>query len=183
VCPVRKLNSSSPFPRFPLQQTSDNAENVKEIERRVHSLSDVLVSPVSEDDHAERTRRAVLQRFVLVRYTHRFAYLFPRNLERVIAKLEPLSGQHGLVGFLRSADNAKTLTGFVQELADAVTDYQVRAADPTAISTERPARFRYNKGCTREQGRSTMTPRTYMAIQRTSVMIPGTSLVIPRTSE
>ena len=116
-------------------------------------------------------------------YTHRFAYPFPRNLERVIAKLEPLSDQHGLVRFLCSADNAKTLTGFVQELANAITDYQVRATGPIVISTERPARFRYNKECTRERGRSTMTPRTYMVIPRTSVMIPGTFLVIPRTSE
>ena len=40
-------------------------------------------------------------------------------------KLEPLSEQHALLKFLRNVDNAKTLTGFVQELADAVIDYQV----------------------------------------------------------
>ena len=183
MCPVRKLNASLSFPRFPLQQTSDNAENVKEIERRVHSLSEMLAPPVGEDDYAEKTRRAVLQRFVPVQYTHRSAYPSLRNLERVIARLEPLTDQHGLVRFLRSADNAKILTGFVQELADAITDYQVRATGPIVISTKRPARFQYNKECTRERGRSTMTPRIYMAIQRTSVMIPGTFSVIPRTSE
>ena len=68
-------------------------------------------------------------------YTHRFAHPSLRNLERVIAKLEPLSDQLGLVRFLRSADNAKTLTGFVQELADAITDYQVRAVSPTSVFT------------------------------------------------
>ena len=51
--------------RCPLQQTSDNAEKVKEIEQRVHSLSGVLATPVSEDDYAEKTRRIVLWRFVL----------------------------------------------------------------------------------------------------------------------
>ena len=40
-------------------------------------------------------------------------------------KLEPLSDQHGLKRFLHNIDNSKTLSGFVQELADAVTDYQV----------------------------------------------------------
>jgi len=40
-------------------------------------------------------------------------------------KLEPLSEQHALLKFLHNVDNAKTLTGFVQELANAVTDYQV----------------------------------------------------------
>lgn len=49
----------------------------------------------------------------------------PRKLEGVTAKLEPLSDQHVLVRFLCNIDNAKTLTGFVQELADAIMDYQV----------------------------------------------------------
>jgi hypothetical protein len=65
--------------------------------------------------------------------THQSAYPSLRKLEGVIAKLEPLSDQHALLGFLRNVDNAKTLTGFVQELADAVTDYQVRAAGSILI--------------------------------------------------
>ena len=48
-----------------------------------------------------------------------------RKLDGVIAKLEPLSDQHVLIKFLRNVNNAKTLIGFVQELSDAVTDYQV----------------------------------------------------------
>lgn len=40
-------------------------------------------------------------------------------------KLDPLSEQHAFVGFLCNVDNATTLTGFVQELADAIMDYQV----------------------------------------------------------
>ena len=48
-----------------------------------------------------------------------------RKLEGAIAKLEPLSDQHAIVGFLRNVDNAKMLTGLVQELANAITDYQV----------------------------------------------------------
>ena len=50
-----------------------------------------------------------------------------RKLEGVIAKLEPLSDQHALARFLCNVDNAKTLAGLFQELANAITDYQVRA--------------------------------------------------------
>jgi hypothetical protein len=53
------------------------------------------------------------------------AHLAPRRLDGIIVKLEPLSEEHGLLGFLRNADNAKVLSGFVQELADAVEYYQV----------------------------------------------------------
>ena len=105
-----------------------------------------------------------------------------RKLEGVIAKLEPLSDQHALVKFLRNIDIAKTLGGFVQELADAITDYQVRVASPIVVLTERPARFPYNKGCMGGRGKSMMTPRTSMARPRKSETIPRTSVVIPRIS-
>ena len=54
------------------------------------------------------------------------AYTPFRKLDGVITKLEPLSDQHAFIKFLRNVNNAKTLTGFIQELADAITDYQVR---------------------------------------------------------
>ena len=43
----------------------------------------------------------------------------------VIKKLEPLSEEHALLRFIRNIDNAKALSGLVQELADAITYYQV----------------------------------------------------------
>jgi hypothetical protein len=107
--------------------------------------------------------------------TRQSAHPSLRKLEGVITKLEPLSEQRGLVMFLRNVNNAKILAGFVQELADAIMDYQVRVSGPTVTFTERPARFQYNKGCTRGRGKSTMTPRTSMTAPRTSVTIPGTS--------
>jgi hypothetical protein len=66
VCPVRELSVPSSFVCFPFQQTSDNAGKVKEIERRVHSLSGVLASPVNEEDYAEKGRRVELRRLVLL---------------------------------------------------------------------------------------------------------------------
>jgi hypothetical protein len=67
VFPIRDPDACSSIARSPLQQASDNGEKVKEIERRAHSLSGVLASPVSEDDHVEKGRRVVLMGFVLVR--------------------------------------------------------------------------------------------------------------------
>jgi hypothetical protein len=56
----------SSFAFFPLQRAVDNAEVVKDIEQRVHSLSGVLTAPVGKDDHTEKARRAGLQRLVLL---------------------------------------------------------------------------------------------------------------------
>ena len=56
---------------------------------------------------------------------HRFSYPSLRKLEGVVAKLEPLSEQCAFIRFLRNVDDAKTLAGFIQELANAITDYQV----------------------------------------------------------
>jgi hypothetical protein len=44
----------------------------------------------------------------------------------VVVKLEPLSEQCGLLKFLRNEDYTGLLNGFVQDIAYAVTDYQVR---------------------------------------------------------
>jgi hypothetical protein len=72
---IRDLNTFSSSTNFSLQQTSDNTQKVKEIERRVQSLSGVLASPISEDDYAEKGRRVELRRFVLVRI--RISFLTP----------------------------------------------------------------------------------------------------------
>jgi hypothetical protein len=99
---------------------------------------------------------------------HQSAYPHLRKLEGVIAKLEPLSNQNAAVRFLHNADNAETLTEFVQELADAIADYQVRVAGPTVNSADHQARFPYSKECTRGRGKSMMTPRAFTVIPRTS---------------
>ena len=57
-----------------------------------------------------------------------------RKLARTVENLEPLSKEHGLLKFLKNADRANTLNGFVQDLAYAITDYQVRSARPTTCA-------------------------------------------------
>lgn len=85
----------------------------------------------------------------------------PRKLEGVITKLEPLADQHAIFQFLCNVDNAKTLTGFIQDIANAITDYQVRANCTTVILDEPPARFLSNKDCTKERGTSVTIPRIF----------------------
>ena len=99
---------------------------VRGIEQRVQALSGALAAPARRGDSAEKARRVELRRFVLISVNeHDFAYPSPRKLEGVMAKLQPLSKEHSLIKFLHNVDNAKTLTAFVQELADAIMDYQV----------------------------------------------------------
>ena len=43
----------------------------------------------------------------------------------ILEKLEPLSEQNGLLKFLRNEDHAGLLNGFVQDITQAVMDYQV----------------------------------------------------------
>lgn len=57
-----------------------------------------------------------------------------RKLNIIIARLEPLSEKHGIVKFLKNADHAKTLTGFVRDLDTAVTDYQVGTAEAASLT-------------------------------------------------
>ena len=60
------------------------------------------------------------------------AFAICRKLTRIVTRLRPLSEQHGIAKFLQNADDLNTLNGFVQELADAVTDYQVGKANSIA---------------------------------------------------
>ena len=99
---------------------------MKSIERRVQSLYGVLDSPAREDDYAENARRVELRRFVPGCVEGcLFTHVVSRKLGGVITKLEPLSEEHMLLKFIQNVDNAKVLSGFIQELADAVEYYQV----------------------------------------------------------
>ena len=55
-----------------------------------------------------------------------------RKLVEIVAKLRPLSEQHGLIKFLNNVDHTSILNGFVQDLAYAITDYQVGSTNSFA---------------------------------------------------
>ena len=106
-----------------------NARQIGEIEERVLSLSDILRSPLREGDHSERARRKLLCRFVrsLSLSSLPLTQDVCRRLMDILGKLEPLSEQNGLLKFLRNEDHAGLLNGFVQDIVQAVMDYQVCA--------------------------------------------------------
>lgn len=116
-----------------LQQTAANSDQIADIEKRVQSLSEILASPVDDQDSEERLRREALRRFELSPLEETAAHLdefvVHRKLAGIVAKLKPLSEKHGIVKFLRNADYANILNGFVQDLVYAVTDYQVWGTD------------------------------------------------------
>lgn len=111
-----------------------NAEQIRDIEGRVQSLAEILGSPVSDRDSEEKARREALRKSVHShkRYRRITKIIVRRRLAGVMAKLGPLSEQHGLLKFLKNIDHANTLSGFIQDLAYAVTDYQVCAEGCTA---------------------------------------------------
>jgi len=90
---------------------------------------------VGDHDSGEKARREVLRKFVLPykgTLVHSEIELTIRGkLDGIIAKLGPLSEQRGLLKFLNNVDHANALNGFVQDLANAVTDYQVWVTNST----------------------------------------------------
>lgn len=103
-------------------------ERIREIEERVQSLSEILASPVGDQDNEEKARRKALRKYVHRGETLGYlstSFIICRKLVRIIVKLGPLSEQHGLLKFLRNVDQANVLNGFVQDLTYALSDYQV----------------------------------------------------------
>ena len=47
-----------------LQQTIANAEQIKDIDDRIESLSEILTSPVGDQDTDEKARKTALREFV-----------------------------------------------------------------------------------------------------------------------
>ena len=115
-----------------MQQTVANAEQINDIEERIESLSEILAFPAGDQDTEEMMRRTALRKLVSAlqeALTHLIAFVICRKLVRIITELRPLSGQHGLAKFLKNDDHATRLNGFVQDLAYAITDYQVCCAN------------------------------------------------------
>jgi len=49
----------------------------------------------------------------------------------IILELEPLSEQNGLLKFLRNEDHTALLDGFVRDIANTITEYQVCGREHT----------------------------------------------------
>ena len=58
-----------------------------------------------------------------------------RKLERVRQALDMIAAQKDIVGFLGNADNAQKLNDLVDDIREAVMDYQVRTSRGLALAT------------------------------------------------
>ena len=69
-----------------------------------------------------------------------------RNLENVRRALARLEGQGKVEGFFNNVENADKLSGAVEDIRDAMMEYQVRIHDPSAIGISYVrTRLRYSK--------------------------------------
>ena len=118
-----------------MQQKISNTDQMREVEGRIQSLTGILTYPVGEHDGEEKARREVFRRFIPPFRKHRHVSNYincHRKLVGIVVNLRPLAEQHGFMKFLKNVDHANILSGFVKELADAITDYQV--CDPDFIT-------------------------------------------------
>ena len=90
---------------------------------------------MGDRDGEEKARRKVLRKSVFLQEIlghFQTSSVIRRKLAGIIAKLRPLSEQHGLVKLLKNVDHSNILKSFVQDLGYAVSDYQVSAAGSTS---------------------------------------------------
>ena len=83
------------------------------------------MTKIVKKERGERSSRGLCRPFLVIPVYYSITLSLRRKLAGIIAKLAPLSEQHGIARFLKNVDHAKILNGFVQDLAYAVTDYQV----------------------------------------------------------
>ncbi|KAF9645378.1 WD40 repeat-like protein [Thelephora ganbajun] len=90
------------------EHTMANRRAIESLAPRVKALSESLCAPVSEGDANERERRKTLE----------------QKLEKVLRELGPLAEQGRLVGFFNNVKNADKLGSLVEDIREAVMDYQ-----------------------------------------------------------
>ena len=71
-----------------------------------------------------------------------------RKLQDVRQDLALLKEQGKVEGFFTNVKNADMLSGLVEDIRDAMIDYQVCVSDPPFLSCLISLRYRYNKICT-----------------------------------
>ena len=69
-----------------------------------------------------------------------------RKLEKVLQELKPLEEQGNIEGFFTNTENADKLGGLVEDIRDAVMDYQVcKKSNLSFLVPDAQSRFHYNR--------------------------------------
>jgi len=109
------------------QRTKANIQEMELLAPRVKALAESLCVPASKGDIKEGSRRKVLERYIHT-FQHRKSSLtleIARKLEEVSQDLALLSEQGKARGFFNNVKNADKLGGLVEDIRDAMMDYQV----------------------------------------------------------
>ena len=120
-----------------MQQAIDNKKQIEELVPKIKSMMDSLLGtsddrenvPVHKYAEREKSRRREFKRSVTIRlrliYTGLMFWSVCRSLDKTRQKLEGLSDQNVLVRFLSNADQREEIVGTVEDVREAILNYQV----------------------------------------------------------
>ena len=130
------------------QRTKANTRAIESLAPRVKALAESLCTPVAKNDTEERERRKILEQYAHTLQCRELSLTceVTRKLEDVRQDLAPLEEQGKTKGFFNNVKNADKLGGLIEDIRDAILEYQVCIRDlsifPTSDVRTRP---RYSK--------------------------------------
>jgi hypothetical protein len=110
------------------QRTKANKEAIESLAPRVKALAESLCKPVSEGDVKERERRrevGTVSPHSPGSRTESDVWGLAGNCKMFVRDLAPLEEQGKVEGFFNNAENAGKLGGLVEDIRDAMMEYQV----------------------------------------------------------
>ena len=109
-----------------------NKQSIESLAPRVKALAELLCTPAPEGDVREKSRRDTLERYVRTLQYCRLALIMCiiRNLTSIAGELVSLTNQGIVGGFFGNVKNADTLAGLVDDIRDAIIEYQVGPLNP-----------------------------------------------------
>ena len=104
-----------------------NKRSIESLAPRVKALAELLCTPAPEGDVREKSRRGTLERYVCTLQRFRLAPIMCiiRKLTSIAGELVSLTNQGMVRGFFGNVKNADTLGGLVDDIRDAIIEYQV----------------------------------------------------------
>ena len=108
-----------------------NKRSIESLAPRVNALHELLCTPALEGDVREKSRRGALERYACALKYCELALKMRiiRNLKRIAGELVPLTNQGMVEGFFCNAKNLEALGGLVDDIRDAIIEYQVGPLD------------------------------------------------------
>ena len=106
-----------------------NKQSIESLAPRVKALAELLCTPAPEGDTREKSRRNNLERYARVFWYYEPTLIIISKLKTTAGELEPLASQGKIEGFFNNVKNADKLGGLVDDIRDAIIEYQVGSLD------------------------------------------------------